>query len=216
MGRRARKAAPPGPPRAIAAFAEQNKEPGTMRIGLLLVFVAFPLLELALLIKVGQWIGFWLTMLILVSTAIIGSAVLHEQGFSAMRRMMQSAREARPPIEPVVDSVFLLIAGLLLLTPGLISDALGCLLLVPPLRRAIARWVVGHMLSTASVYVQTRTVGDAPGPHDARPGRDGADDGVVIEGEWERTDQPDQRRPDASSGSREPRRDPSNDTKDRR
>jgi UPF0716 protein FxsA len=133
-----------------------------------------------------------------------------------MRRMMQSTREGRPPIEPVVDSVFLLVAGLLLLTPGLISDALGCLLLVPPLRRAIARWALARVFSSANLHVETRTFGDTPGKGGGRSGHEGADRGVVIDGEWERVDQPDRRRPDGSSEQGGPRRGSGNDPEDRR
>jgi UPF0716 protein FxsA len=186
-----------------------------MRVALLLVFIAFPLLELALLIKVGQWIGFWWTMLILVGTAIGGSAVLHEQGFSAMRRMMQATREGRPPIEPVTDSLFLLMAGLLLLTPGLISDALGCLLLIPQLRRAIARWALARLFAGGAFRVDTHTFGSPPGERPREAGRGTRDTGVVIDGEWEHVDQPESNRPGPASGAQDRRHDKGSEPKDR-
>ncbi len=160
-----------------------------MRIGLVLIFLAFPLLELAVLIKVGQAIGFWWTMLILVATAIGGGLIVHAQGFAALRRMTESMEHGRVPIEPVVDSVFLMLAGALMLTPGLITDAIGGLLLIPQVRRGIASRALRYVLRNAAVHVETRTFGDReedprsppPGSGRAPPGQGG----VVIEGEWE-------------------------------
>src|SRR5262249_35992693 len=102
-----------------------------MKLGLLFVFLALPLLELALMIKVGQWIGFWDTVLLLAAMALAGGLILREQGLAALTRALAAVRDGRPPIEPVVDSMFLMLAGMLLLVPGFLTDIAGLLLLIP-------------------------------------------------------------------------------------
>lgn len=163
-----------------------------MQIGLLLIGLAFPLLELAVLIKVGQWIGFWWTVLLLAGSAVAGGLIIQQQGFNALRRSLESAREGRPPLEPAVDSAFLMLAGILFLVPGLITDAAGFLLLIPPLRRLVGRWLLGRMLAGASVHVNTSRYESGTYTDDTqrRPGGRSSGEGVVIEGEWERVDDP--------------------------
>ena len=170
-----------------------------MQIGLILLVLAFPLLELAVLIKVGQSIGFWWTILLLVGTGLAGGWIVHRQGLSAARRAMQSMNEGRPPLEPVVDSFMLMLAGGLLLLPGLLTDIAALALLVPPVRRTIARWALSRLFTAADVHVQAhewRSTGHGPGRQhdDPRAGDDrpprGSGGGSVIDGEWERVDDP--------------------------
>lgn len=155
-----------------------------MQIGLILLALAFPLLELALLIKVGQLIGIWWTLLLLVGMGVGGGLIVQQQGVSAARRAMESLNEGRPPIEPVVDSFMLMLAGMLLLIPGLITDAAGLLLLVPQIRRGLARWAIGRVIRNADIKVETREW--------RSPGREQGGRGTVIDGEWERVDDPKQ------------------------
>ena len=159
-----------------------------MQIGLILLALAFPLLELAVLIKVGQQLGVWWTILVLVATIVAGGLIVQSQGLNAARRAAESMQEGRPPIEPVVDSFMLMLAGFLLLVPGFLSDGLALLLLIPPVRRGIAKWTLRRMFSGADVRVET---------HEWRsPARGGSDDassgpgrpsrsGQVIDVEWE-------------------------------
>lgn len=164
-----------------------------MQIGLILLALAFPLLELAVLIKVGQTIGLWWTILVLIGTGLVGGLIIHGQGLSAARRAAQSMSEGRPPIEPVVDSFMLMLAGTLLLIPGLITDVMALALLVPPIRRGIARWALKKLFAVAEVHVEThewRSPGREsedvpPGEPRRTPGK-----GDVIDVEWERVDEP--------------------------
>lgn len=154
-----------------------------MRLIGILVLLAAPLLELGLLIKVGQIIGFWWTMAIIVGTGFLGVAVMMENGFSSPRKMQEAMARGEIPVGPMLDGAFVVLAAVLLLTPGLIADALGLLLLVPPIRRLVARGVGRGVFGT----IQVRTAGMRPGRADsdrreARPR--GA--GPVIEGEYER------------------------------
>ena len=166
-----------------------------MQIGLILVALAFPLLEIAVLIKVGQSIGFWWTVLLLAGTGVAGGLIVHQQGLSAARRAVEAINEGRPPIEPVVDSLMLMVAGTLLLIPGLITDVAGLALLVPPLRRAIARSALRRMISGADIRVETREW-RSPGREEEREGGPARQapirptSGNVIDGEWERVEEP--------------------------
>jgi UPF0716 protein FxsA len=165
-----------------------------MQIALLLLALAFPLLELAVLIKVGQMLGLWWTLLLLVVTGIAGGIIVQSQGLSAARRAAQSMSEGRPPIEPVVDSFMLMLAGTLLVIPGLLTDAMALVLLVPPARRWLARWALRRLFSAADVRVE-RHEWHSPGrdetDRDQRhrpPSTSGR--GPVIDAEWEHVDKP--------------------------
>jgi UPF0716 protein FxsA len=116
-----------------------------LRGAFVLVFVAFPLIEIAVLIKVGEAIGFWPTMLLLIAAAFLGSIVIREQGLSVVGRAFDAMREGRLPLEPMLDSYVVIMAGLLLIIPGFISDVIGLLLLIAPLRRWCIRQVVGDI-----------------------------------------------------------------------
>jgi UPF0716 protein FxsA len=172
-----------------------------MRLVLLVVFIVFPLLEIALLVKLGAILGFWPTIGLVIATAIAGTTILHRQGFAVLRRSQEAIAEGKPPIEPVADGVFLLISGLLLITPGLITDSIGILLLVPPVRKAIARWSLRKILSkgnvaggvfTQSGEAQWRNPGPASRPSARQSGSrrpSPGSDAPIIEGEFERLDE---------------------------
>jgi UPF0716 protein FxsA len=128
-----------------------------MWFGLFLIFVAVPLMELALLIKVGNWLGFWPTFGIIILTAVAGTAVLHAQGMKTMQRAMADMQQGATPVQSVVDGSFILLAGVLLVSPGLITDCLGLLLLIPPVRGLVSRWSVQRFLSSANVRTSTYT-----------------------------------------------------------
>ena len=175
-----------------------------MRLGLLLVCAAIPFLEIALLIKVGQLIGFWLTLMLVVLSAAFGSYVIYEQGFQVMGRALEAMNRGKPPIAPVIDGMFILLGGVLLIMPGFISDVLGLALLVPALRHRFAIWSLrrlfrsGHMrmfvFGERAEQEQARrnSAGAAPGPRDGvRPSsaQPPAGDGPIIEGEFQRLDE---------------------------
>lgn len=149
------------------------------RLPLVLVFVAFPLLELALLIKSGEMIGFWPTIAILVVSAALGMIVIREQGLSMVGRMFAAMNEGQFPLEPLLDAYALVMAGFLLIMPGLISDALGLLLLITPLRRLSINWALSGLVG------RPQAASDSRAPKVRRP--------TVIEGTYERIDEHDAR-----------------------
>lgn len=165
-----------------------------MRIALLLLFIAVPLLEVALLMKTGQAIGFWPTVGIVIGTAILGSTLLRRQGFQVLTRVSDELAAGRPPIASLADGAMLLVAGAFLLAPGLITDTIGLLLLVPQVRNVVRQFIVRRILESPAVFVdvfgEETSVRRGPEEPPQRPGRQGPrEDGPIIEGEFERLDE---------------------------
>ena len=119
-----------------------------LRFAIGLFLILLPVLELAVLVKLGQAIGIWATVALVVGAFFLGVAVISQQSTKVLRQTLEAVSEGRAPAASVLDGLFLLTAGGLLLMPGLISDALAFLLLVPPLRHAVARWSVRHALAS--------------------------------------------------------------------
>ncbi|AHM03462.1 FxsA protein [Roseibacterium elongatum DSM 19469] len=106
---------------------------------LFLLFLAVPLIEIALFIQVGGWIGLWPTLGIVVITAIAGTMLVRSQGAQTMHRLRRSFDELRDPTEPLAHGAMILFSGALLLTPGFFTDAVGFALLVPGFRNLVLR-----------------------------------------------------------------------------
>ena len=113
-----------------------------MPLLLILFFIGVPILEIAVFIKAGDILGFWPTLAAVVVTAIVGTALLRAQGLAALGRARQQIDQGRVPLDEVFTGVCLLVGGALLLTPGFITDTVGFLLLIPPVRRVLGRWVM--------------------------------------------------------------------------
>ncbi len=121
----------------------------------LLIFIAIPLIEIYLLIEVGGAIGALATVIAVVSTAVLGITLIRIQGFSTLQKAQHSMAQGVPPAMEMFEGVMLLIAALCLLMPGFFTDTIGFLLLVPPLRKLLASFVIGSAL-LKSRYVNTR------------------------------------------------------------
>jgi len=104
---------------------------------LFLAFVSVPLIEIALFIQVGGAIGLWPTLAIVILTAMLGTFLVRNQGALAMGNIRQSFSELDDPTEPLAHGAMILLSGALLLTPGFFTDAVGFLLLMPPVRVAV-------------------------------------------------------------------------------
>jgi UPF0716 protein FxsA len=112
---------------------------------LLALFVAVPMIEIALFIQVGGLIGLWPTLGLVLLSALVGSWLVREQGLGALADLQRSMSELRDPTEPFAHGLMILFAGLLLLTPGFFTDMIGILLLVRPLRAVILARVAGRI-----------------------------------------------------------------------
>ncbi|WP_348673086.1 FxsA family protein [uncultured Abyssibacter sp.] len=131
---------------------------------LLILLFVIPLAETWFLIKVGGVIGAVPTIALVVLTAVVGTTVARRQGLSTIRRIQLAQMEGRLPASEMVEGVLLLLAGVLLMTPGFFTDAIGFSMLFPQLRARLAQKTVGS-LATAR-------------PDLKQP--------VVIEGDYER------------------------------
>ena len=103
-----------------------------MAIVLLAAFILVPLIEIAVFIKVGGWIGLWPTLALIVLTAVLGTWQLRAQGIATLARARSQMERGVMPARELFDGLCLLVAGALLLTPGFVTDAMGGLLFVPP------------------------------------------------------------------------------------
>ena len=95
------------------------------------IFVVVTIAEIAVLISVGEVLGTWPTVLLVIITALIGSTLLKQQGWSTMAKAQQSLAEGRSPAVEMLEGVVILVSGVLLLTPGFLTDGLGLLGLMP-------------------------------------------------------------------------------------
>ncbi len=106
---------------------------------LLLLFIVVPAVELALLIEVGGRIGTLATLALIVATGVVGATLARSQGLSVLRQVQRDLAEGRLPAGALVDGAIVLVAGALLMTPGILTDALGFLCLLPGFRHLIKR-----------------------------------------------------------------------------
>ena len=102
---------------------------------LLFVFILIPFIELAILVKIGTMIGFWYTMSVVVVTAIVGASLARYQGLKVYSRIQGELNSGRIPSEDMLDAMFVFAGGIVLLTPGFITDIAGIMFLTPVTRK---------------------------------------------------------------------------------
>lgn len=140
---------------------------------LFLIFLAVPLIEIGLFIQVGGAIGLLPTLVIVILTALLGTALVRQQGIAVLNDLRRSLDTFDDPARPLVHGALILFAGALLLTPGFFTDAVGLSLLVPPVRD------MAYDLVRRRIAVQ-RYRAEATASARRRP-----DDPTVIDGEFE-------------------------------
>lgn len=112
---------------------------------LLLLFIGIPLLELLVLLKLGEYFGIGTTVLLVLSTGFAGAFLAKSQGISAWRRIHSELAAGRMPGDQLIDGLMVFAGGITLLTPGLLTDTAGLCLLIPATRAIIKRWVVKYI-----------------------------------------------------------------------
>jgi len=120
---------------------------------LFLVFIVLPLAELYVIIQVGNAIGIWWTLLLLLADSILGTALLRSQGRTVWRRFNTALAEGRMPHREVVDGALVILGGAFLITPGFITDVFGILLLLPPTRALGRRLITSRIGRQVTVRV---------------------------------------------------------------
>lgn len=112
-----------------------------MLLRLFLLFTVIPLVELYLLIRLGAYLGALDTLAIVIATGIVGGLLARSQGLAVLNRIRMELNEGRIPAESLFDGVLILLAGVLLITPGLLTDGLGLCLLIPWTRQGLKLWL---------------------------------------------------------------------------
>ncbi len=126
---------------------------------LILLFTLVPIVELALLIKVGQYIGVGYTLGIVVFTGVVGAYLAKMQGLFTLRRIQDDINQGRMPKDTLFDGVLILCSGILLLTPGFITDLIGFMGLIPFTRNLFKQWLkrkIKDMISHGKVVTIIR------------------------------------------------------------
>lgn len=163
---------------------------------LLLIFVGLPLAELAVLIEAGSDLGALPTIALCLLTAGVGLSLIRLQGLKVIADIQNASRSGEPLVAPMVHGFFLLIAGACLFFPGFLTDAVGALLLIPPVRLFLGKLGLAHAAATRSQTFyrrETHTPNETiivEGEYwtsDDKPSRSGS---VTLEGEVNKTDSP--------------------------
>lgn len=152
---------------------------------LFLLFAILPIIEIAILINVGEQIGGWYTVAIVILTAFAGAHLVRQQGLSTLMQAQQKMQAGTMPGLEMAEGLLLVIAGVLLVTPGFITDGIGFLLSLPMTRPLIAKGLLKHLsLKVSNPSFNGNFAQHQPTPHSTAQSED------VIEGEFERKDKP--------------------------
>ena len=159
---------------------------------ILLLLIAVPLIEIGLFVEVGGWVGGWSTVGLVILTAVVGLALVRIQGLGVLKKLNDGMHGGPFPAGAAFDGIALFMAGAMLVIPGFMTDTLGFLLLIPPLRRALgdklqARAHFGGVHTGYSSH-HNQEGGPSIGPRASNSNGvadKGPDGGIVIEGEFE-------------------------------
>jgi UPF0716 protein FxsA len=153
---------------------------------LLFIFIVVPIAELAVIIQVGEAIGVWWTIAILVADSVLGSVLMRTQGRAAWRRFNEALADGRIPAREVIDGVLVVFGGAFLLTPGFITDIFGAVFLIPPTRAIVRRLLVRRFGDRMIATARTRAgMTSWPPPRNGGP-RPGDVDGTAVDLDGER------------------------------
>ncbi len=117
----------------------------------LAIFVAMPIIEIAVFIQAGELIGLWPTIGVVILTAILGTTLMRAQGLQTLAKAQSQMDQGEMPIGAMFDGICILVAGVLLLTPGFVTDTMGFLLLVPPLRQLVGAKVIMKLVQSGNI-----------------------------------------------------------------
>jgi len=161
---------------------------------LLLLFIFVPIIEIGLFIQVGGFLGLWPTIALVLITAFVGASLVRSQGIQTLMSVQGRLQQGEMPAQQILEGVMLAVAGVLLLTPGFMTDALGMLVLLPAPRAMIAKKMMEKMVvkNMSGGFHAGGQAGFGQGPFGQDPfNRDPFDqskDGNTFEGEFEKKD----------------------------
>jgi UPF0716 protein FxsA len=161
---------------------------------LLLLFIFVPIIEIGLFIQVGGFLGLWPTIALVLITAFVGASLVRSQGIQTLMSVQGRLQQGEMPAQQILEGVMLAVAGVLLLTPGFMTDALGMLVLLPAPRAMIAKKMMEKMVvsNMSGGFHAGGQAGFGQSPFGQDPfNRDPSDqskDGNTFEGEFEKKD----------------------------
>ena len=117
----------------------------------LILFIVVPVVEIYLLIQVGSMIGAIPTILLILATAIIGAALLRQQGMETLARFQRNLSSGTLPAQELLEGILLAVGGALLMTPGFVTDAMGFFCLIPFTRKALVRYLIKRSAGRVNV-----------------------------------------------------------------
>jgi len=164
---------------------------------LLLMFIFVPIIEIGLFISVGGYLGLWPTIALVLITAFVGASLVRSQGLQTLMSVQNRLQQGELPAQQILEGVMLAVSGVLLLTPGFMTDALGMLVLLPAPRAAMAKYLMSKMTvqSVGGGFQGGFGSGNfQQGPFDQEPFNQQPKDGNTFEGEYERKDGDDNNR----------------------
>ncbi len=155
----------------------------------LLLFIIIPLVELYFILVVGGAIGAFWTVLLVIMTAVVGVNLLRVQGMSTLTRAQKNMEKGQIPAMEMMEGIALAVAGVLLITPGFITDSIGFLCLLPASRQAIIRYILARSSMRANFSgFQAKQNGQQWEPGSEQPDSKPPRVGRTIEGEYRRED----------------------------
>ncbi|CAK1733335.1 FxsA family protein [Vibrio crassostreae] len=161
---------------------------------LLLLFIFVPIIEIGLFIQVGGFLGLWPTIALVLITAFVGASLVRSQGIQTLMSVQGRLQQGEMPAQQILEGVMLAVAGVLLLTPGFMTDALGMLVLLPAPRAMIAKKMMEKMVvsNMSGGFHAGGQAGFGQSPFGQDPfNRDPSNqskDGNTFEGEFEKKD----------------------------
>lgn len=123
-----------------------------MRLGVIgfIIFTLLPIVEIALLVEMGRRVGTWWTVAFVIGTGLLGGALLGIEGYGVFRRMKEEIQASMVPKDSIIDGVLVVVGSLLLISPGVLTDVTGIILLFPPtryfVRQGVKRWISKYIL----------------------------------------------------------------------
>jgi UPF0716 protein FxsA len=149
---------------------------------LLLGLLALPIIEITLFIVVGGEIGVLPTLLLVILSAVVGAMVVRRQGIRTLDKLQASLDTGGDPSGPLAHGALILFAGVLLMLPGFFTDAIGILLLIPPVRAQLIRRGASRVTVRASTYVRPRRAGPSGPVETIEADYEVVDDGTRRQG----------------------------------
>lgn len=162
---------------------------------LFLLFIIIPIIEITVLMQVGEWLGAWPTVGIVIISAWLGATYVRQQGLQTLNTLQEKMAQGEMPSEEIVSGLLLIIAGVLLVTPGFVTDILGLALLLPSFRKLLLKSVQVQLAQKAShqsayTFSHNSQIHDVETPFQKSEStkKETSYKGQTLDGEFERKD----------------------------